>query len=63
MEKRLEREDHDWSERTDQSSVDEAGKIEVNMVFELPAEFRAPEDEVTELALGRRRLCFRSLKS
>jgi hypothetical protein len=58
MEKRLEREDHDWSERTDQSLVDEAGKIEVNMVFELPAEFRAPEDEVTELALGAKTAVF-----
>jgi hypothetical protein len=38
--------------------VDEAGKVEVNMVFELPVEFRAPEDEVAKLALGAKRAMF-----
>jgi hypothetical protein len=38
--------------------VDEIGKVEVNMVFELPAEFRAPEDEVAELALGTKTAMF-----
>jgi hypothetical protein len=56
-EKRLAPEECDGSESTDRSSVDEAGKVEVNMVFEWPAEFRVPEDEVAELALGQRWLC------
>jgi hypothetical protein len=57
-EKRLVREERDGSESTDQSSVDEAGKVEANMVFELLAEFRAPEDEVAELALGAKTTVF-----
>ena len=37
--------------------------MDINMVFALPAEFRAPESEVAELVLGRVRLCLRNQRS
>lgn len=33
--------------------------MDVNMVFELPAEFRVPEEEVAELVLGPKTTVFR----
>jgi hypothetical protein len=35
-----------------------AGMFEVNMVFIIPAEFRAPEVEVAEMVLGAERVVF-----
>jgi hypothetical protein len=51
-EKRIEREDR-RSDDGNSSSSDRVGdEVEVNMVFELTAEFWAPEAEITELVLG-----------
>jgi hypothetical protein len=58
MEKRLAREERDDDEDTEPSSKNDECQVEVNMVFELPSEFRITEDEVAELALGAKAVVF-----
>jgi hypothetical protein len=55
-EKRLAREEKDDNEGTDSDLGDDV--TIVNKVFELPAEFRVPEIEVVELALGAKAAMF-----
>jgi hypothetical protein len=50
-EKRLAQEEQGSSEKINTSSDKGSNGMDVNMVFELPAEFRLPEAEVAELAL------------
>jgi hypothetical protein len=52
------REEGNDSEEADQSSSNCNSDIEVNMVFELLAEFRIPEPEVAELVLGAKAAIF-----
>jgi hypothetical protein len=51
-EKRLERKDHSDGDDTSQSMHDNNDDVGVNMVFELPVQFWAPEHEVAEMVLG-----------
>jgi hypothetical protein len=53
-EKRLAREECSGSKGSDQEENDNDDKMGVNRVFVLPEEFRAPEVEVVEFALGAR---------
>jgi hypothetical protein len=51
-EKRIEREGRNESEDTAPEGDHAHGQLGINMVFELPAEFRVPEVVVVELVLG-----------
>jgi hypothetical protein len=51
-EKRIEHEGRSKSEDTAPEGDHAHGELGINMVFELPAEFRVPEDVVAELVLG-----------
>jgi hypothetical protein len=57
-EKRLAREEHS----DDDTGRESSGDADVNMVFVLPAKFRAPEKEVTELVLGAKKVSFEKPK-
>jgi hypothetical protein len=42
---------------------EEPTQMDISMVFMIPAEFRAPLENVTELALGAERAVFKKLKN
>jgi hypothetical protein len=61
-EKRLAREEISSSKDSDHDSDGALNKLEVNMVFELPVEFWAPDEGVVELALGAKAVMFHKLE-
>jgi hypothetical protein len=60
-EKRLAHEECSDSENTSQEDSAINENMKINMVFELPSEFRAPEIEVAEFALGAKVASFEEL--
>jgi hypothetical protein len=57
-EKRLAQEERDSENDSDQGANSGSGDLDINMVFELPAEFWAPEMEVEEMVQGVRLASF-----
>ena len=62
MEEKKSEDDNMMIDENVESKDDTPAAMDVNMVFALPAEFRAPKIEVAELVLGPQRAIFEKLK-